>query len=84
MNSTTCPAQGWLPAHYPHLGSCPPGMPLWAHYLSIGGSMSLHDFDLVLQGWPATSTGEHNLVVQTLNEHLLEHGEHFPLPYLHA
>ena len=79
-----CLAAAWLPSPPPAPVPCQASVDqLWMGYLSIGGFSSLDTFADVLADRAPESPGEHDLVVQTLNEHLLKHGYRFPIPYLH-
>lgn len=79
----SCPAYAWT------LLARPPGQvcevtitQLWGECLVFEASMSLFWFHLCLEAEAFAGTVEHDLIAQVLNEHLLEHGHRFPIPYL--
>lgn len=79
----SCPAHAWTPTTPPPAGGCDVSVEqLWGNYLAIGGSMSLPGFRRCLDGVRLADAFEHDLMALALNEHLLDHGHRFPIPYL--
>lgn len=44
--------------------------------------MSIASFLRCLDGLQLAEAAEHDVMAQALNEHLLDHGDRFPIPYL--
>lgn len=78
-----CPAHAWALTSPPADEACDVTVAaLWTDYLALGGSMPLETFHGCLDAVVHVDDAEHDLVALALNEHLLDHGHRFPVPYL--
>jgi len=54
---------------------------LWLDYFALGGRLDASDLDAYLHGDLRTSLGDHDAIVQALNEVSVERGQDHPLQY---
>lgn len=83
-SSSQCLAYAWMALPAPRPPSCAVGVgQLWTGYVALGGVMTFEAFDgCVRQRW-CQDQAQGELVVLALNEHLLDHGQRFPLAHHH-
>lgn len=80
-----CPATLWIPTRGDLGQGCQITLErLWLDYLVLGGSLAFHLFECCLAAEVVVGDVEHDLIALALNEHLLDHGLRFPVPYLRA
>ncbi len=84
LTSPPCPANPWLPSPAVAMEGCSTtARQLWMDYLSLGGLSSWPMFAAHLAAgpspWASDGPPERDLMIQTLDEHLLDHALHYPL-----